>query len=131
MRMDGCILALMRPDGYFKITGRARDMIIRGGENVYPREIEEFLYTHPAIAAAQVIGIPDERLGEVAAAFVIPRPGVQLSADDVVEWAHAHIANFKVPRRVEVVDELPLNATGKVDKNKLRQTVQAYSSSGQ
>jgi acyl-CoA synthetase (AMP-forming)/AMP-acid ligase II len=105
--------------GNIKITDRLKDMFIVGGFNAYPAEIEALLLGDQRIAQVAVIGIPDERLGEVAAAFVIPRPGIELSADDVVAWAREHVANFKVPRRVEIVDALPINATGKVLKHEL------------
>jgi acyl-CoA synthetase (AMP-forming)/AMP-acid ligase II len=105
--------------GNIKITDRLKDMFIVGGFNAYPAEIEALLLGDHRIAQVAVIGIPDERLGEVAAAFVIPRPGIELSADDVVAWAREHVANFKVPRRVEIVDALPVNATGKVLKHEL------------
>src|SRR6476620_295307 len=96
-------LALMRPDGYFKITGRARDMIIRGGENIYPREIEEFLYTHPAVADAQVVGVPDERYGEIVCAWVVLRPGAELDEEGLREFCRGRIARFKIPALVRFV----------------------------
>jgi acyl-CoA synthetase (AMP-forming)/AMP-acid ligase II len=113
-------VATIDDSGNVKITDRLKDMFIVGGFNAYPAEIEALLLGDERIAQVAVIGIPDERLGEVAAAFVIPRPGVRLSADDVVAWARGHLANFKVPRRVEIVETLPVNATGKVLKHELR-----------
>ena len=115
----------MRPDGYFKITGRARDMIIRGGENVYPREVEEFLYTHPAIADAQVIGIPDERLGEIVVAWVRLKAGVttRVTADEeeIRAFCRARLAYYKVPQHIRFVDAYPMTLSGKVQKFKMRE----------
>jgi fatty-acyl-CoA synthase len=113
-------LATMDDEGYVKIVGRSKDMIIRGGENVYPREIEEFLYTHPDVADVQVVGVPDERYGEEVAAFVIAREGAELDADAVREFCRGRIAHYKVPRHVLVVDDFPMTVTGKVQKFKLR-----------
>jgi fatty-acyl-CoA synthase len=113
-------LATMDAEGYVNIVGRIKDMIIRGGENVYPREVEEFLYTHPAIADAQVIGVPDERYGEEIMAWVQLREGASLSEDELREWCAGKIAHFKVPRYVKVVDEFPMTVTGKVQKFKMR-----------
>ena len=113
-------LATIDADGYVKIVGRSKDMIIRGGENVYPREIEEFLYTHPDIVDVQVVGLPDERYGEEVAAFVIGRDGMQLDIEAVREFCQGRIAHNKVPRYVIAVDEFPMTVTGKVQKFKLR-----------
>jgi fatty-acyl-CoA synthase len=113
-------LATMDRDGYVRIVGRIKDMIIRGGENVYPREIEEFLYTHPEIADVQVFGVPDERYGEELMAWVVPRPGADLSEDTVREFCRGQIAHFKIPRYVKFVDEFPMTVTGKVQKYKMR-----------
>src|SRR4051794_39823268 len=115
-------LATMDADGYIKIVGRSKDMIIRGGENVYPREIEEFLYTHPDIADVQVVGVPDERFGEELAAFVIAREGCAVDTDAVREFCSGRIAHYKVPRYVIAVDEFPMTVTGKIQKFKLRET---------
>jgi fatty-acyl-CoA synthase len=115
-------LATMDDAGYVKIVGRSKDMIIRGGENVYPREIEEFLYTHPDIADVQVIGVPDERYGEVVMAWVKPRAGAQLDADAVRAYCRERIAHYKVPRHVRFVDDFPMTVTGKVQKYKMRET---------
>ena len=115
-------LATMDDDGYVKIVGRSKDMIIRGGENVYPREIEEFLYTHPDVADVQVVGVPDERYGEEIAAFVIAREGAALDTEAVREFCRGRIAHYKVPRYVIFVDEFPMTVTGKVQKFKLRET---------
>jgi fatty-acyl-CoA synthase len=114
-------LATLDADGYVRIVGRIKDMVIRGGENIYPREIEEFLYTHPQIADVQVIGVPDERFGEELMAWVIARPGATLSEDDVKEFCRGRIAHFKVPRYVKFVDAFPMTVTGKVQKFKMRE----------
>jgi len=115
-------LATMDEDGYVRIVGRIKDMIIRGGENVYPREIEEFLYTHPEIADVQVIGVPDERYGEELMAWVISRPNSGLTVDGVREFCKGKIAHYKIPRYVKFVDEFPMTVTGKVQKFKMRET---------
>jgi fatty-acyl-CoA synthase len=114
-------LALRTPDGYYRITGRIKDMIIRGGENVYPREVEEFLYTHPAVADVQVVGLPDERVGEEVCAWVRLKPGASPTAEEVREFCKGRIAHYKVPRYVFFVDEYPTTVTGKVQKFKLRE----------
>jgi fatty-acyl-CoA synthase len=114
-------LATMDADGYVKIVGRIKDMVIRGGENVYPREIEEFLYSHPAVADIQVIGVPDERYGEELCAWVIVRDGRSLTAEDLREFCTGKLAHFKVPRYVMVVEEFPMTVTGKVQKFKMRE----------
>jgi fatty-acyl-CoA synthase len=114
-------LATMDDEGYLNIVGRSKDMVIRGGENVYPREIEEFLYTHDAIADVQVIGVPDERYGEELCAWVIARPDAELEEDDVRDYCRARLAHFKVPRYVVFVEEFPMTITGKVQKFKMRE----------
>jgi fatty-acyl-CoA synthase len=114
-------LATMDDDGYVRIVGRIKDMVIRGGENIYPREIEEFLYTHPDVADVQVIGVPDERYGEELMAWVVPRSGVALTEDVVKEYCRGKIAHFKVPRYVKFVDAYPMTVTGKVQKFKMRE----------
>ncbi|HEY7438150.1 MAG TPA: fatty acid--CoA ligase family protein, partial [Acidimicrobiia bacterium] len=108
---------------YFRIVGRIKDMFIVGGFNAYPAEIENLLLGHPDLVQVAVIGVPDERLGEVGVAFVVPRPDVEVDSDRVIEWARTAMANYKVPRAVEIVDALPLNATGKVMKDELRARV--------
>ena len=113
-------LATMDAEGYVRIVGRIKDMIIRGGENVYPREIEEFLYSHPDIADVQVIGVPDARYGEELMAWVVTRPGSSLSTDDVREFCRSQIAHYKIPRYVKFVDSFPMTVTGKVQKFKMR-----------
>jgi fatty-acyl-CoA synthase len=114
-------LAVMDADGYVNIVGRIKDMVIRGGENVYPREIEEFLMGHPDIADVQVIGVPDARFGEELMAWIIPRGGASLDREAVAEYCRGKIAHYKVPRYVECVSEFPLTVTGKVMKFKLRE----------
>jgi fatty-acyl-CoA synthase len=114
-------LATLDEDGYVRIVGRIKDMVIRGGENVYPREIEEFLYTHPGIADVQVIGVPDERYGEELMAWVIPRGETTLTEDEVREFCRGRIAHFKIPRYVKFVDSFPMTVTGKVQKFKMRE----------
>ena len=113
-------LATMDEDGYVKITGRADDMIIRGGENIYPREIEEFLYTHPEISDVQVYGVPDEKYGERVAAAIIKKKDVSLTDEDVKEYCRENIAHYKVPEYVDFVEEYPMTASGKIQKYKLR-----------
>jgi fatty-acyl-CoA synthase len=115
-------LATMDADGYLKIVGRIKDMVIRGGENVYPREIEEFLYTHPAVADVQVVGVPDEKYGEELCAWLIVRDGHTITAEDIKEFCAGRLAHFKVPRYVMVVEEFPMTVTGKVQKFKMRET---------
>jgi fatty-acyl-CoA synthase len=114
-------LATMDRDGYVNIVGRIKDLIIRGGENVYPREIEEFLYTHPDVADVQVVGVPDARYGEEIMAWVRPREGAALSEDGVRDFCRGRIAHFKVPRYVKLVDQFPMTVTGKVQKFKMRE----------
>ena len=114
-------LATMDADGYCRIVGRIKDMVIRGGENIYPREIEEFLFTHPDVADAQVVGVPDERYGEELVAWVRPRPGAVLDADAMREFCRARIARFKVPRYVLFAEAFPMTVTGKPQKFKLRE----------
>ncbi len=114
-------LATMDDDGYVNIVGRLKDMVIRGGENIYPREIEEFLYTHPAVADAQVIGVPDERYGEELMAWVQLAPGQELTEDELKEYCRGRIAHFKVPRYVKFVSEFPMTVTGKIRKVEMRE----------
>jgi fatty-acyl-CoA synthase len=114
-------LATMDDEGYINIVGRSKDMVIRGGENVYPREVEEFLYEHPGIADVQVIGVPDERFGEELMAWIIPRGGASLDAEAVREFCEGRIAHYKIPRYVKTVDAFPMTVTGKVQKFKMRE----------
>ncbi|MED4910159.1 AMP-binding protein [Brevibacillus centrosporus] len=114
-------LATMDEDGYFQITGRLKDMIIRGGENIYPREVEEFLYTHPKVLDIQVVGVPDPKYGEQVLACIRVKPGEALTEEEVLEYCHGKIARFKIPRYIQVVDEYPMTASGKIQKFKLRE----------
>jgi fatty-acyl-CoA synthase len=115
-------LATLDDDGYVRIVGRIKDMVIRGGENIYPREVEEFLYTHPEIADVQVIGVPDERYGEELMAWVIRRPGGALTGEALRDFCRGQIAHFKIPRYVKFVDAFPMTVTGKVQKFKMRES---------
>jgi len=117
-------LATMDADGYVKIVGRKKDMLICGGFNVYPAEIEEYLFTHPKVQNVSVIGVPDDVFGEVAVAYVIPREGETVDPQEIVDYCVGEIANFKVPRYVEVVDGFPMTQSGKVQKFKLRDVAQ-------
>jgi fatty-acyl-CoA synthase len=115
-------LAVMDDEGYLSITGRIKDMVIRGGENIYPREVEEFLYTHPDILDAQVVGVPDVRYGEELCAWVRMREGREpLTAEALREWSAGKLAHYKIPRYVRVVEEFPMTVTGKVRKVEMRQ----------
>lgn len=114
-------LATVDGEGYYTIVGRIKDMIIRGGENIYPREIEEFLYTMPGIRDVQVVGIPDERYGEIVGAFIIRDENTDIKEEDIQDFASTKIARYKVPKHVFFVDEFPLTASGKIQKFKLRE----------
>ncbi|MBV8552511.1 MAG: AMP-binding protein [Acidobacteriaceae bacterium] len=114
-------LGKMREDGYLQITGRAKDMIIRGGENVYPREIEEFLYTHPQIAEVHVTGLPDERLGEAVLAWIRLKPGATATAEEIRGFCHDQIARFKIPQYIRFVDSFPTTLSGKIQKYRIRE----------
>ena len=107
-------------DGYFYIVDRIKDMIIRGGYNVYPRELEEVMITHPSISLVAVIGVPDDRLGEEIKAFVIKSSVIELSKAELLVWVRERIANHKYPRIIEFVEELPMSATGKILKTELK-----------
>jgi acyl-CoA synthetase (AMP-forming)/AMP-acid ligase II len=113
-------LGVLDERGYLRIVGRSKDMFIVGGFNAYPAEIEDVLRRHPGIRDVAVVGMPDDRLGEVGMAFVVTRPGTEVTGAEIVDWARVEMANYKVPRAVELVDELPTNATGKVVKDELR-----------
>jgi fatty-acyl-CoA synthase len=116
-------IAVMDDDGYLAITGRIKDMIIRGGENVYPREIEEFLYTHPDVVDAQVVGVPDDKYGEEVMAWVKLKPGAQeMTAASLKEFCTGKLAHYKIPRYVHLVEEFPMTVTGKVRKVEMRET---------
>ncbi len=114
-------LARRNPDGTYLITGRLKDMIIRGGENIYPKEIEEFIYTHPDVADVQVIGVPDARYGEAVMACIVRKQGAKVTAEEMTEYIRSHMARHKVPQYIEFMDSFPMNAAGKVLKYKMRE----------
>ena len=114
-------IACRRPDGYYLITGRLKDMIIRGGENIYPREIEEFIFTHEYVQDVQVIGVPDKRYGEEIMACVILKEGCSMTEEEMKDYIKSHMARHKVPRYIEFVDDFPKNAAGKILKYKMRE----------
>lgn len=114
-------IGVLDEQGYLRITDRLKDMFITGGFNVYPAEIEHCLLDYPGVAQVAVIGIPDERMGEVAMAFLLPAPGAEIEQTRFLAWCREHMANYKVPRRVQILDSMPLNAAGKVTKNTLRE----------
>jgi fatty-acyl-CoA synthase len=118
-------LALMDEGGYLNIVGRIKDMVIRGGENVYPREVEEFLYTHPSVSDVQVIGVPDLKYGEEIMAWVKLRSGTQVSGDELRDFCRLKIASYKIPRYWKFVDSFPMTVTGKVQKFKMREVAVA------
>jgi fatty-acyl-CoA synthase len=109
-------LAIIDAEGYCNIVGRIKDLVIRGGENIYPREIEEFLYRHPSIEDVQVFGVPDQKFGEEVCAWIKPRAGAVLTEDDVRDFCRDQIAHYKVPRHIRFVDEFPMTVTGKMQK---------------
>lgn len=120
-------LAVMDEAGYVRIVGRNKDMIIRGGENIYPRELEEFFHTHPAVAEAQVVGIPCSRYGEALVAWIRLRPGQVVTAAQLQAWCRAHVAHFKVPQHIRFVEAFPMTVTGKVQKFRMREiSIEAY-----
>ncbi|MFW6125194.1 MAG: AMP-binding enzyme, partial [Pirellulales bacterium] len=114
-------LAMRLPNGYYRITGRIKDMVIRGGENIYPREIEEFLYRHPAVEDVQVVGVPDAKYGEELCAWVKLRQGRTATEDELREFCRGELAHYKVPRYIQFVDSFPQTVTGKVQKFKIRE----------
>jgi fatty-acyl-CoA synthase len=114
-------LAVMDENGYCKITGRLKDMIIRGGENIYPREIEEFLYSHPKIVDIQVIGIPDGVYGEEVMAWIILKFGESATAEEIIKFCQGKISKHKIPRYIEFTDSYPMTASGKIQKFRLRE----------
>jgi len=118
-------LGVMREDGCIHITGRSRDVIIRGGENIYPREVEEFLYTHPKVGEVQVFGIPNARLGEIVVAWIRLRPGLKPDIDateeEIREFCKGQIAYYKIPEHVRFVTEFPATLSGKIQKYKMRE----------
>jgi fatty-acyl-CoA synthase len=115
-------LAVMDDDGYLSIVGRSKDMVIRGGENIYPREVEEFLYSHPDVVDAQVIGVPDLKYGEELCAWIRLRDGATMTTDDLRAYCQGKLAHYKVPRYLRVTDEFPMTVTGKVQKFRMRET---------
>lgn len=120
-------LARRRDDGNYRIVGRSKELIIRGGENIYPPEVEEFIHRHPSVAEVAIVGLPDAKYGEVVAAWVVARPGLALSAQEVREYCRGQIAHYKIPHYIQVVDQLPRTVTGKVRKHVLRdQGIQHY-----
>ncbi len=114
-------LGVMREDGCLHLTGRSRDVIIRGGENIYPREVEEFLYTHPKVSEVQVVGIPNARLGEIVAAWVRLRPGLEATEEEIRAWCQGQIAYYKIPEHIRFVDDFPATLSGKIQKYKIRE----------
>jgi fatty-acyl-CoA synthase len=125
IRSDGWLysgdLGVMREDGCIHITGRSRDVIIRGGENIYPREVEEFLYTHPKVGEVQVIGVPEQRLGEIVVAWVRMKPGETATEEEIREFCQGQIAYYKIPQYVRFVTEFPITLSGKIQKYKMRE----------
>jgi fatty-acyl-CoA synthase len=116
-------LATLDADGYGNIVGRIKDMVIRGGENVYPREIEEFLYRHPAIQDVQVIGVPDKKYGEELCAWIVLKPGETLAPEAVRAFCQGQIAHYKIPRHIKFVEGFPTTVTGKVQKFAMREAM--------
>jgi fatty-acyl-CoA synthase len=114
-------LAVMREDGNFHITGRSKDLIIRGGENIYPREVEEFLHTHPRIADVQVFGLPNMEYGECVAAWIRLKPGESAIAADIQNFCRGKIAHFKIPQHIRFTDSFPMTVTGKIQKFRMRE----------
>jgi fatty-acyl-CoA synthase len=114
-------LATMDDEGYVNIVGRLKDMVIRGGENIYPREIEEFLYTHPQVSDVQVFGVPSEKYGEEVAAWVKLKEGAQVTPEEMTQFCQGQIATFKIPRYWKFVDAFPMTVTGKIQKFIMRQ----------
>ena len=114
-------LAVVDPEGYFHITGRIKDMIIRGGENIYPKELEEFLYTHPKIKDVQVIGVPDKKYGEEVCACVILKQGETATEEELKEFIREHLSRHKMPRYIWFMDTFPMTASGKIQKYKMRE----------
>jgi fatty-acyl-CoA synthase len=114
-------LAVRQSDGYFRITGRSKDMIIRGGENIAPREIEELLYQHPKIEDVQIVGVPDRKFGEEIAAWIKLRRGESATEDEIRDYCRASLAHYKTPRYVRFVESFPTTVTGKIQKFKIRQ----------
>ncbi|MDP2115417.1 MAG: AMP-binding protein, partial [Bacteroidota bacterium] len=114
-------LAMKTPDGFYRITGRIKDMIIRGGENIYPREIENFIYNMPEVEAVEVVGVPSKKYGEQVGAFVKLKADQELTEEAVQEFCRGKIARYKIPQFIFFVDEFPMTASGKIQKYKLRE----------
>ncbi len=115
-------LGTMDEEGFVKIVGRLKDMVIRGGENIYPREIEEFLHHHPKISDVYVVGVPDEKYGEELMAWVMVEPGQTITEEEIKEYCRGKIAHYKIPRYVKFTTEFPMGVTGKIQKYKMRET---------
>jgi fatty-acyl-CoA synthase len=115
-------LARRREDGNYRIVGRSKELIIRGGENIYPPEVEEFLHHHPSVAEVAVAGLPDAKYGEVVAAWVVPKSGATVSADELKHYCHGQIAHFKIPQYIMIVEALPRTVTGKIRKHVLKES---------
>jgi fatty-acyl-CoA synthase len=116
-------IAVVDEAGYFQIVGRLKDMLIRGGENIFPREIEEFLYTHPKIEEAEVCGVPDPKYGEEVCAWIKLREGEQATAEEIRAFCEGKIAHFKIPKYIKFVEEFPMTVTGKVQKYMMREAM--------
>jgi fatty-acyl-CoA synthase len=116
-------LAMRLDNGYYRITGRIKDMICRGGENIYPREIEEFFYTHPAVEVAAVVGIPDKKYVEEVTAWIKLKSGARATADELREYCKGKLAHYKIPRHIRIVDAFPQTVTGKIQKFKIREAM--------
>jgi fatty-acyl-CoA synthase len=114
-------LAMKTEDGFYKITGRIKDMIIRGGENIYPREIENFIYNIPEVEAVEVVGVPSKKYGEQVGAFIKLKANAQLTEEDIQEFCRGKIARYKIPQFIFFVAEFPMTASGKIQKYKLRE----------
>ena len=124
-------LGVKDEDGNYRITGRIKDMIIRGGENIYPKEIEEFIYTCPKVSDVQVIGVPDERYGEEIMACIILKDGETMTVEEMTAYIAAHMARHKVPRYIRFVDTFPMNAAGKILKYKMREEAVEWIKAGE
>jgi fatty-acyl-CoA synthase len=116
-------LATIDADGYCNIVGRVKDMLIRGGENVYPREVEEYLFRHPKVQEAQVFGVPDPKFGEEVCAWIVLKPGASATEQDIRDFCRGQIAHYKIPRYVRFVPELPRTVTGKAQKFAMREAM--------
>jgi fatty-acyl-CoA synthase len=123
-------IATMDEQGYIRIVGRIKDMLIRGGENIYPREIEDFLYTNPKIDQVEVVGVPDARFGEEIAAWIRLHEGEHATKDEIRDFCRGQLAHFKIPRYIRFVDEFPMTVTGKVQKFVIRERMAAELEAG-